>query len=487
MCAKAQLPPQQLNQKQQLHMSQRLIMSAHMQQAIRLLQIPLQELEPYIEEQVVQNPILEIGDDKEEDVENEGNERENEGEKELEINDKDLSILQHLEEGLQDCLSGADAPPIKRTSQEAALQTHIEQSLCATPSLQEELLHEAQETLEHDKDREIAKILIGYIDEFGFLKTPLIEIASFHHLNEQELIKILKIIQTFEPHGVGASSLQESLLIQLSCLHKEDSLAYQIIKEHYEELLHNHIPAIQKKLKCSYELIQKAIEKDIAPLDIHPGMHFSSRPAHAIIPDATLRQEGDNLIVDVERDYIPSLRLNMRYLKMLNNPAIPAETKAFIKRHLFSARWLMRNLQQRYSTVERIAQALAEKQRHFFIDPEGELIPLTMKSIAEQLELHESTIARTVSNKYIDTPRGIFSLRSFFTSKYVSEEGEDLSAATVKQTIQALISEEDKKSPLADEKISFLLKQKGIPCARRTVAKYRRMLQLGNAQQRRKF
>ena len=182
-------------------------------------------------------------------------------------------------------------------------------------------------------------------------------------------------------------------------------------------------------------MIQEAIERDIAKLDLHPGRQFSTGATQAIIPNVTLRQENDQLVVDVERDSTPSLRVNLRYLNMLKEPATSNETKHFIKHHLFSARWLMRNLQQRYSTLERIAQSLAKRQHDFFTKDNGQLVPLTMKTLADELNVHESTIARTVANKYINTPRGLFPLRAFFTNKYVSEEGEDLSSSTVSRPL----------------------------------------------------
>lgn len=483
-------PQLQTGAKQQLQLAQRLIMSAQMQQAIHLLQLPLQELEPFIEEQVVQNPILEISTD---DNENETAEREdtesfqNEEEKEITISDKDLSILSHLEEDFRDHFAQSESVPMKRSAEEEKLKSFLEQSIYADPSLREQLLSQAHDTFETEQEIKIAEILIGYVDGYGFLTTPLSEISKLHHLDEKEIQKILIEIQSFEPYGIGASSIQESLLIQLRCLHKEQTLAYQIVRDHYDELLHNHIPSIQKQLKCSYEDIQHSIEKDIAKLDLHPGTHFSSQPTQTIIPDVSIRQENDQLIVEVERDYAPSLRLNGGYLKMLNDPDVPKETKQYLKHHLLSARWLVRNLQQRFSTVERIAQSLAEKQYEFFTNPDGKLVPLIMKTLADELNLHESTIARTVSNKYINSPRGIFPLRAFFTTKYTSEEGEDLSATTVKQAILDLIAKEDKNHPISDEKISQSLKEMGIPCARRTIAKYRLILQIGNTQQRRKF
>lgn len=470
-------------------LSQRLIMSAHMQQALRMLQLPLQELEPYIEEQVASNPLLEIENDSDdlpiEDLDLPSHQGEEE--KEITISDKDLEILKHLDEDFRDHFEQNEPMTLKRSSDEDKFKTYLEQSICVQSSLQKQLIDQARDSFESEEDMNISEIVIGYIDEYGFLKTPISEICSLHCVEEKKVEKIIAVIQTFEPYGVGAATIQESLLIQLRCLHKEDHIAFQIIRDYYEELLHNQIPQIQKKMNCSYEAIQEAIEKDIAKLDLHPGTHFSSHSAQVIIPDVTLRQEEDKIFVEVDRDYTPSLRLNSRYLKLLNDPDVPLETKRFVKHHLFSARWLMRNLQQRFSTLERIMQVLAEKQYEFFMNPQGVLVPLVMKTLAEELNVHESTIARTVANKYINSPRGIFPLRAFFTNKYVTDEGEDISSSTVKQAILKLIEHENKNLPLSDHKISLLLKEQGISCARRTVAKYRFILKIGNTQQRKKF
>lgn len=476
--------PPILNAGQHQQMSQKLIMSAHMQQAIHLLQLPVQELETFIEEQVVLNPILEMGESSEKETPDEREPRENEN-REVEISDQDLSILNRLEEDWKDHFSQNESPV--RTTEENELKSYLEQSICAEPGLNEQLIIQAHDTFEDPNQLAIAEILIGYIDEFGFLKTPLPEICALHGLNEDLVKKVLSEIQTFEPKGVGANSIQESLLIQLRFLNKEGTLAYQIVKDHYDDLLHNHIPLIQKKLKRPLEEIQTAIDHDISKLDLHPGRQFSNRPSQDIIPDVTLREENGKLFVDVEKDRTPSLRLNIQYLDMLKDPSLPNETKHFIKNHLFSARWLMRNLEQRYSTLERIAQSLAVRQADFFMKPDGNIVPLTMQTVADELNVHESTVARIVSNKYINTPRGLFLLRTFFTNKYVSEDGEDLSSSTVKQALLEMIEKEDKQHPLSDEKLSALLKQKGIPCARRTVAKYRTLLQIANTQQRKKF
>lgn len=477
----------QMHAKQQQNLAQRLIMSSHMQQALHLLQLPLMELDPFIEEQVVQNPILEISDESQVDEFNPPRkDKEIEVEQEVTISDKDLSILTKLEDEWRDHFS-SDTVPIKRSAEEEKLKAYLENSISTPISLHTFLIQQAHDTFENQTDLSDAELIIGYIDSFGFLKTPSAEICLLHNIPNENFKRILKEIQTFEPYGVGASTIQESLLIQLRCLGKESSLAYQLIHDHYNELLHNHLPTIQKSLGCSFQELHQAIDKDVAKLDLHPGTHFSNQPIQAIVPDVTIRQENEQLIVDVDRDRVPSLRLNHQYLNMLQDPEVSLETKQFIKRHLFSARWLMRNLQQRYSTIERIAEVIAKKQYLFFTDPNGQLLPMTMKALAEELNLHESTIARTVANKFINSPRGIFPLRAFFTNKYISDKGNSLSSQTVKEAIFAIIEGENKVHPLSDAKISSLLKQKGIPCARRTVAKYRLAYQIGNAQQRKKF
>ncbi len=471
----------------QIQLSQRLIMSAQMQQAIHLLQLPLLELESFVEEQVVCNPLLEMAQ------EDEGTKeiKEEDGAKEqidaeLVIDENDLAILNHLEEQMRDHFDESEPMKAKRSSQEDELKTYQEQSIYVEKSLQEHLLMQAHEVFESREKLEVAEIIIGYIDSKGFIKTPLEEICTFHHLNEAIFLEVLKEIQSFDPYGVAASSTKESLLIQLRCKKKEDSIAYAIILNHYDALLHNQIPSIQKALKYPYETIIQVIENDIAKLDLHPGSHFSREPVQPIVPDVTLRQEGDQLVVDARRDYLPSLYINHRYLKMLNDPEASDETKHFIKHHFFSAKWLFRNIQHRFSTLERIAQSLCQRQYAFFMHAEGLLVPLTMKTVAEELGVHESTVARTVSNKYIATPRGLFPLKSFFTAKYSSSEG-DISATTVKDAVARIVAQEDKIAPFSDEKISQLLKEQGFACARRTVAKYRTLLQIANAQQRKKY
>ncbi|KAF3361842.1 RNA polymerase sigma-54 factor [Chlamydiales bacterium STE3] len=477
---------QQLTPEQSLKQTQRLMMTPEMQQAIHFLQLPVQELATLIDAEIEQNPILEYS------IEDEANEEENweeetvdqTEEKEIDFDEYNLEILKQLDEDFRDHFS--ESGPYIKDREEDKKKNYLESSIPQKLSLYDCLMIQAKEVFVDDQ-LHMAEAVIGYLDNKGFLNHTLAEIAALFEFNEKDLKEVLKVIQTFEPSGVGATHLQESLLIQLTRLHKESSLAYRLVEDHFADLIHNRIPNIQKQLRCTAKEIRQAIEKDVAKLDLHPGMAYSKEITPYITPDAQIHQEGESLIVYVNDDTISPLRLNSKYLKLLEDPHLPPETKQFIKLKILSARWLVKNISQRNDTIRRIAEAIASRQRQFFIDPNGRLMPLTMKMLANELDLHESTIARAVSNKYIATPRGILPIRYFFSNTYVSDEGEDISANTVKEVLAEIVKNEDKSRPLSDQAISKLIKLRGISCARRTIAKYRAELNIGNASQRKRF
>lgn len=483
---------------QSLKQLQRLIMSRQMQQAIHLLQMPVTELSSAIELELEQNPVLEYPEDEvqleqdtnlqqleEESVEEA--EDEVKPESELKFDEHDFEILRRLDEDYRDSFSETGGANGRRTVDQEKLQSFLESSVRAESTLFEHLMEQAREAFEDDQDRRLAEALIGNFDESGYLKTPLEEIAALQRCKKSKLEKILMVIQTFYPVGVGARDLRESLLIQLKSQGKQKTLAYAIIEKHFDDLLHNRISTIKKTLRCSSEEVSEMIDKHIVKLDLHPGTWFSKQVVSNIIPDVAIRQEDDKLVVIVNEDSLPPLRLNSKYLRMLEDETLAKDAKEFIQQKIVSAKWLLRNIFQRNETLEKIAHELTKRQAEFLLNPEGKLAPLTMKVIAGELHLHESTIARAVSNKYIDTPRGLLPLRSFFTNAIETEAGEDLSSRTVKDLLRDIIKQEDKSRPLSDEAISAMIKAKGISCARRTVAKYRSLLKIGTAQQRRKF
>jgi len=482
----------QSKQLQTLKQVQHLIMSHQMQQAFHFLQLPIMEIEPLIEEELEQNPILERVVEVESDEADESTAERDlnqnaPAEKELNFSEHDFEVMHQLDEEFQNHFTDNSAYDRQNTKHDAKQKVYLDSLVCYEESLNEHLMKQARETFSTEKKLAIAEILIGNLDAYGFLHMETKEIAVMNHYKDEEVLEVLREIQTFEPIGVGAQNLNESLLIQLRFQRKQDHLAYKILENYYDDLLHRRFHAIKKALHCSVEEIAAAIEQDISRLELHPGMSLSKQVVQHIVPDVVMKLEDEELIVTVNDDPLPPLRLNARYVEMLQDPALASQTKEFIERKIASAKWMLRNLTQRNETLVKIAHAIAKKQRSFFMTPEGNLFPMTMTELARDLNLHESTVARAVMNKYVDTPRGLLLLRSLFTSAYVSAEGIDISSRTVRNEIQDMVDHENKQKPLSDEAISAALQEKGIACARRTVAKYRYEMNLGNALQRKKY
>lgn len=484
---------QEQQQKQSQKQTQRMMMTPQMQQAIHLLQLPIMELAQAIELELEQNPVLEylpleISPDEEEQEEEDQNEGEEQNEeKEIEFDDKQLDILKHLDEDFRDLFADSGQFIPKRSNEEEKRKAFLESMITVTPSLFDHLMAQARETFSEPEDLKIAELLLGHLDENGLIPTPLEEIAHNFQLRPKRIAVVLKKIQTFEPVGVGARNVKEVLLIQLKVKKKQDTLAYKIVEQHFDDLIHNRLPIIQKALKASLEEILKAIQQDIMHLDLHPGTTVTSDISPTMVPDAKIRQDEEQLVVDINEEQLLPLRLNRKYLRMLDDESLPMETKDFIRNKILSAKWLLKNILQRNETLSRIATFLADYHRKYFLQPDGKLKPLTMKQIADELNLHESTIARAVANKYIETPKGLFPFRYFFSNAYIDAHGNDVSSKTVKGLIREFVDKEDKRHPLSDQSLSKAIQAQGIKCARRTVAKYRIELKIGNTQQRRQY
>lgn len=457
---------------------QRLMMLPQMQQALSILQMPVLELQPALEECLNENPLVDLNQDlSEEDIENE----EIDPEEELNF-DQNLEILEKLDQDFRDHFSQSEG----HFQFHEAKHLSLEHSLPAQTSLYEHLLQQAKQTFYSHQELQMAEILIGNLDHRGLLQSSWSELTFLYRFPESQMKEILAKIQTFEPYGIGATSIQESLLIQLEFLKKENSLASKIVRFHYQDLLHNRLPIIKKSLKCTSEQLEKAISQ-ILRLDLNPAGIFDATIPQVIIPDLTLRFEGAELKTIVNEDFLPPIKLNDQYINLLKNKKIPTETKKFINKKIKSLKWLLQNISHRSDTLYRIGNYLAKKQSSFLSDSKGKLVPLNMKTVAEGLQLHESTINRAVSNKYMDCPRGIIPLKDFFSFSYKGDNGINLSSSSVKSTLIDLIKKEDKLSPLSDEALSLLLQKQGMPCSRRTVAKYRSQLNIGNAYQRRHY
>lgn len=474
-------------QKQKQKQTQHLMMSPKMQQALQFLQLPLLELEQVIEQELEKNPILEVDEETLAEEANEAEPKEPEPEAEMAFDEHQFELLRQLDDEFRDHLAESGPYIPQYNIDQEKLRAYLENNLISTPSLYDQLMAESREAFSDSEDLIIAEILIGYIDDQGFITTPLEEIASFFSKKIKHIERVLKVIQTFDPIGIGSKNTQEALLIQLESKGKKNSVAYKLVKNHFNDLLHNRLPQIQKKLKISFDKLREIIETELGKLEFHPLASFSHTPAPTLIPDIVLRKDEERFVAEVNDKNMRPIRINRKYLRLLEDSTTPEETKKFIKEKLISAKWLLHNISQRGETLSNIANFIGNYQKSFFAAPDGQLIPLIMKSVAEELGLHESTIARAIANKYIDTPRGIFPFRHFFSKSYTDDKGGNISSKTVLQHIRDIINKEDKHYPLSDEAISEKIKSMGISCARRTVAKYRTQLKLGNAQQRRHY
>ncbi len=483
--------PPQLSQSQVQNQAQRLMALPQMQQAFHLMQLPILELAAFVECHLGQNPIFsdDISTPNEEDyIEQEEDENEESDGEEVEaealtFNEDDYALLKYLEEDFKEHIDEWGGSSCH--SQKNSAIYHMEQLTASSQTLFEHLMLQAREIFSTKEELAIAEAILGNLSADGYLHMTVSEIKSLYHVNEEMIIGVLEQIKQFEPSGIAASCLQESFLIQLKRLGKGESLAVKIIKDHYDDLSHNRIPAIAKSLQCSLELINNAIHEDIAPLDFQPGSSFEKTIIHPIVPDVYL--EADSLQVVVNEDDLPPIKINSKYLKMMIDSTVSAEVKIFLQKKLSSAKWLVNNISHRRETLRRIVTFLTNKQQEFFANPQGQLIPMTMKSIAEELALHESTVVRAIANKYVSSPRGMHPLRSFFTTAYEAKKGEKISSQTVRELLIKLIANEDKENPFSDCDLSKLLLEKGIVCARRTVTKHRQALKIGSARQRRKF
>lgn len=439
-----------LSQTQRQH----LMFSPQMQRALHLLQLPVMELSTLIEKELEENPVLEYSE-------------ENQYE-EIDIPFRHQAAL------------------VKKEDDD--LRGFLESTLSCEISFFETLILQAKECFTNPRSLEIAIEILGNLDEKGFLTTPLDEIALLANTTLSELKTVLEKLQELDPPGICARNLEESLLLQLKRKGKKETLAYKLIENHFDELIYNKIPSISKKINTSVATIKKTMEMEILSLEFQPGKslprgHYTEI-APLINPDVFIK--GKECCIEVNERYIPSLRINPYYLKMLTTHSLPQETKEYIHGKINSGKWLLRTIDERQQTLYRITEMIVEREKEFLTDTEGKLSPMTMKEVAEKLSLNESTIARAVANKYVCCLRGILPLRSFFTHAFQIESGQEVSVVTLKETLKKLIASEDKSRPYSDETLSKLLNKQGIPLARRTVAKYRDELNIGTVSQRKR-
>lgn len=450
-----------------LEQSQKLIMTPELRQAIELLQFNSLELKEYISNELEENPMLESSNTIEE-FEN----------IEEYTRNKEIDWKEYLEK--YDDIS-------YRPQTDKNIQEHnYEAFTSSTATLNEHLMLQLSFSDLDDGEYKIGENIIQGINDNGYLNTPLEEIAKQTNSNMDEVEKLLEIIQRFEPLGVGARDVKECLLIQV----KEDKIIepyiIKIIENYLEDIALNKIQKISKELNIELKEVQYAFDY-IKGLEPKPGRSFdgNSDDIRYITPDAEIQLVDGVFIVIINDITGPRLNIN-NYYKELMRTANDKNTIDFLSERFNRALWVIRSIEQRRSTIHKVIESILKFQMEFFLEGERSLRPLTLKDIAEDIEMHESTISRATSGKYVQTPRGLFELKYFFSSGLLGISG-DVSSTSIKSILKDIIDNENTKKPYSDQKISELLKEKGINISRRTVAKYRDELNIPSSSIRRRF
>ncbi|MEN6349171.1 MAG: RNA polymerase factor sigma-54 [Syntrophomonas sp.] len=452
-----------------LQQQQKLLMTPELRQAIAILQMSTLELSEYIQKELAENPFLEEKEPEEPvDYEKE--------------NEKDNSKL-------EDWLEYYNDRDIGLTQREKDEDKSFENFLTRRPSLYEHLEFQLHLTSKNEEDMIIGSYLIGSIDNNGYLCIDLKEVAAKLRVSLKRVEETLDIIQSFHPHGVGARDLPECLLLQLRHYGKESFLARKIIEQHLNDLAKGKLNKIAQILSVSVNQVQEVCDL-IKSLDPRPGLQYSNaNEIKYIIPDVFVEKVEGEYIVIVNDSHFPRLIINRAYESILRSPeSFPQDTKKYLEEKMGSAIWLIRSIEQRRMTLYKVARCIVDIQIDFLNRGVEYLKPLNLRRVAGFVEVHESTVSRATTNKYIQTPQGLFEMKYFFGTGVGSSYGsEKVSSKSIKHKLEDIIAAEDSGHPLSDEGIADLLKKKGIRISRRTVTKYRQELGIPSAMSRRRY
>ncbi len=478
-----------LEQKLSLKLSQRLVMTPSLQQAIKLLQMSKLELEEVLTQEMVENPLLE--EEQEEapapeetrDAAPEAAPATTPGPAEAPPEPKERDSFDEIDfdSYFEDYLDSAYNPRQYETSEAVPL----ENTLSSAPGLPEYLNWQLSLADAAPAVREIATYLIGNLDEDGYLRVTRDEIRAAGYTDETETEAALALLRSFDPPGIGAWDLPDCLMLQIHALGIENPLIERIITEHWPEFLNRQFAPLARTLGVGMSQLQAVVEI-IKNLEPKPGRKYSTERTIYVEPDVAVRKIGDEYVIQLNEDGLPKLRISAAYRRMLRggNGAIGAEAATYLKDKMRSAIWLIKSLDQRQRTIYKVADSIVRHQRAFLDHGIEHLRPLVLRDVANDIGMHESTVSRVVSNKYIHTPRGLFPMKYFFHSGIDSSTGDDVSSLSIKNKISKIIADEDAHRPHSDARIMQVLRAEGIQIARRTVAKYREELRIPSSSQR---
>ncbi len=480
-------------------LTQSLVLAPQLQQSLALLQAPTLELKALVEQELQQNPVLEEAPAQEMDThEKESADVETPSEQvDLGEPPSDMNVDPATDKGPSEPVDDFQAEferlvqldqewrdhfaqtnlPLRASAEEEEKRQFMFDSLVAGTSLQEELLVQIRESALSEDQWPIAEMLIGNIDEYGYLKVSLEELAASTSLPAEKIADVLKVIQGFDPAGVGARDLRECLMLQLERAGLQETLEYRIINEFMDALGKRRIPEIARGTGKSVDEVQEALGR-IARLEPRPGRSFLPDNDQYILPEVFVQRSGDEFIVTTNNEHIPHLRISNTYKDLMSAGENTAEVRNYIREKIRAGKFLIKSLHQRQQTILNIAREIVHRQREFMEKGVSGLKPLTMVQVAEVVGVHETTVSRAVSGKYMQTPQGIFEMKYFFTAGIQTADGDGMSNTTVKDMIADIFKKEDPTKPLSDQEVVRMLKDSGIVIARRTVAKYRTELNI---------
>ena len=473
-----------------LRQSQRVVMTPLLQQAIQLLQLSTLELQEVVQKELLENPLLE-------EMPVDGAETPDAGEATPSAEatpaptvepitvDPPPTAERQTDDLPFDPISVLFDEPEERSlvAQEEREDLPFENMVRSVSSLADHLEEQLRFVTEDPAARRIGAEIIGNLDEDGYLRAELEEIAQRCAATPEEVERVLtEMIQKFDPIGVGARTISECLLLQLRSNPPVDPVSVEIVERHFEDLSRRRYADIARALKLSADRIMESVE-EIMALEPKPGRRFSGNDSRYIVPDVFVYKLGSDYTVMLNEEGIPRLRVNSLYRSLLRSSG--DEARQYVEQKLRSALWLIKSVDQRQRTLRKVTQSIVKFQREFLDKGLPYLRPLSLRDVGEDISMHESTISRVTTNKYVETPQGLFELKFFFHSGIASGDGEMVSSVSVKKMIQDLLGNEDATKPLSDQEVAGILKGRGLTIARRTVAKYREELGILPSHQRR--
>jgi RNA polymerase sigma-54 factor len=479
-------------------LTQSLVLAPQLQQSLALLQAATLELKALVEQEMQQNPVLEeVAPGERETADRESSEAdqapetadpseppsdlsfdpatEKSSSEPVDDFEAEFQRLVQLDQEWREHFSQTSTPT--RSAEDEEKRQFMFDSLVADTSLQQSLMEQVHESSLAPELWPLAEAIIGNIDDYGYLKATLEEIGMGVGALPEKLDEVLKCIQTFDPAGVGARDLRECLLLQLARNGQQNTLEYRIVSEFMEALGKRRIPEIARGTGQTVEDVQAALAR-IARLEPRPGRAFLSDNDQYILPEVFVQKSGDDYVVTTNNDHIPHLRISNTYKDLMAQGQNSPEVKNYIREKIRAGKFLIKSLHQRQQTILNIAKEIVNRQRDFMDKGVALLKPLTMVQVAEVVGVHETTVSRAVSGKYMQTPQGIFEMKYFFTAGIQTANGDGVSNTSVKDMIADIFQKEDATRPLSDQEVVKMLQEKGIVIARRTVAKYRTELNI---------